>query len=177
MKRDQVVVSQATKNPSSLSNLHSYDNNKYAETKEDNQLPRRSKEKGTRTETVDQRNNVLSAQRNHQHGRNRPSQRRQPFSRYKGFFYGYCFFCSNFGHKAVNCSLRFRYEQSRHSRNRYLPQQRMRQPSNKQSQTANHVMAGKRTQVKHNNRYDPLFNEPECYTCHNYGHKAVETVA
>jgi hypothetical protein len=53
----------------------------------------------------------------------------------------------------------------------------MRQPSNKQSQTANHVMVGKRTQVKHNNRYDPLFNEPECYTCHNYGHKAVDRVA
>ena len=29
-------------------------------------------------------------------------------------------------------------------------------------------------QFKHNNRYDPLFNEPECYTCHNFGHEAVE---
>jgi hypothetical protein len=34
-------------------------------------------------------------------------------------------------------------------------------------------MDGKRTHVKHNNHYDPLFNEPECYTCHNYGHKAA----
>jgi hypothetical protein len=54
-----------------------------------------------------------------------------------------------------------------------MSQQRMRQPSNKQPHIANHVMAGKRTQVEHNNRYDPLFNEPECYTCHNYGHKAA----
>jgi hypothetical protein len=84
------------------------------------------------------------------------------------------FFCSNFGHKDVNYSLRFRYEQSKHSRNRYLPQQRMRQPSNKQSQTLNHVMAEKRAQVKHNNHYDPLFNEPECYTCHNFGHKVAD---
>jgi hypothetical protein len=152
------------------------DNNEYGKTKEDNQLPRKSERKNTRTEFVEQRNNAPSAQRNLQHGRNRPAQRRQPFSRYQGFFYGYCFSCSNFGHKDVNCSLRFRYEQSRHSRYRYLPQQRMRQPSNKQPQTANHVMAGKRTQVKHNNRYDPLFNELECYTYHNYGHKAV-TVA
>jgi hypothetical protein len=50
----------------------------------------------------------------------------------------------------------------------------MRQPSNKQSQTANHVMVGKKTQIKNKNRYDPLFNEPKCYICHNYGHKAVD---
>jgi hypothetical protein len=99
------------------------DNNKPAETKEDNQSPRRSKEKGTRTESVEQRNNALPAQGNHQHGRNRPAQRRQPFSRYQGFFYGYCFFHYNFGHKVVNCSLKFRYEQARHSRHRYLSQQ------------------------------------------------------
>jgi hypothetical protein len=67
-----------------------------------------------------------------------------------------------------------RYEQSRHSRYRYIPQQRMRQRSNKPSQTANHLMDGKRKQVKHNNHYDPLFNEPKCYICYNYGHKAVD---
>jgi hypothetical protein len=135
------------------------DNNKPAETKEENQPPRRSEGKATRTESVEQRNNTPSAQGNHQHGRNQPAQRRQPFSRYKDFFYGYCFYCSNFGHKVVNCSLRFRHEQSRQPRNKYLPQQRMRQPSNKQPQTTNHVMAGKRMQITHNNHYDPLFNE------------------
>jgi hypothetical protein len=51
----------------------------------------------------------------------------------------------------------------------------MRQPSKKQPQTANHVMDCKRTQVEHNNHYDRLFNEPECYTFHNYGHKAVNS--
>ena len=110
-----------------------YDNKKLAKTKEDNQWPRRSNERGTRTETIDQRNNVLYVQRKHQHERNRPSQRRQTFTRNKTFFYGYCFFFSKFGHKAINCSLRFRYEQSKHSVNNYLPQQRMRQPSNKQT--------------------------------------------
>jgi hypothetical protein len=50
----------------------------------------------------------------------------------------------------------------------------MGQPCNKQTQTANHVMAGKRMQIKHNNHYDPLFNELECYICHNYGHKAAD---
>jgi hypothetical protein len=49
----------------------------------------------------------------------------------------------------------------------------MRQPSKKPSQTTNHLMDGKRTHVKNKNCYDPLFNEPECYICHNYGHKAT----
>jgi len=43
------------------------DNNKLAETKEDNQLPRTSKIKSARTEFVEQRNNALPAQRHHQH--------------------------------------------------------------------------------------------------------------
>jgi hypothetical protein len=60
MKKDQVVVNQATKNPSSLSNQPFINNKKLAETKEDNQLSRRSEEKGARTETVDQRNNTPS---------------------------------------------------------------------------------------------------------------------
>jgi hypothetical protein len=34
-------------------------------------------------------------------------------------------------------------------------------------------MARKKAQIKHNNRYDPLFNEPKCYIYHNYGHKVV----
>ena len=64
--------------------------------------------------------------------------------------------------------------------NNYFPQQRLRQPSNKQSQIINLVMSGRRTQVKHNNsyehknRYDLLFSEPKCYNYHNYGHKVVD---
>jgi hypothetical protein len=87
------------------------DNNKPTETKEDNQLPRRSEGKYTKTESVEQINNTPSTQGNHQHGRNRLYQRRHSFSRYKDFLYGYCFYYSNFGHKAVNCSLTFRHEQ------------------------------------------------------------------
>jgi hypothetical protein len=50
----------------------------------------------------------------------------------------------------------------------------MRQRSNKQPQTTNHVMDGKNMQVKHNNHYDPLFNELESYIFHNYGHKVAD---
>jgi hypothetical protein len=98
------------------------DNNKSTETKEDNQPPRTSKEKGVRIESVERRNNALSAGRRHQQERNRFAQRRKPFSRYKEYFYGYCFYCSNFGHKDVNCSLRLRHEQLRFQRNKYFPQ-------------------------------------------------------
>ena len=113
------------------------DNNNLVETKEDNQPPRSSKVKDARSESVEQRSNVLTADRRHRYGRNRFAQRRQPFSRYKEFFYGYCFYCANFGHKDVNCSLRLRHEQLRFPRNKYLPQQRMIYPSNKPSQIAN----------------------------------------
>jgi hypothetical protein len=113
------------------------DNSHSTKIKKENQPPRRNERKSTRTESVDQRD--------YRHKRNRPPQRRQTFSRYKVFIYGYCFFCSNFGHKAINCSLKFRYEPSSFSRNNYLPLQRLRQPSNKQSQTINHVMIGRRT--------------------------------
>jgi hypothetical protein len=64
--------------------------------------------------------------------------------------------------------------------NNYLPQQRLRQPSNKQPQTINQVMTGRRIQVRHNNNYehnnhyDLLFSEPKFYICHNYGHKAAD---
>jgi hypothetical protein len=141
------------------------DNSHPAETKKEDQPSKWNERKNPRTEFVDQK--VY-----------RPPQRRQTFLRYKNFFYGYCFFCSNFGHKAINCSLRFRYEQSRYSMNNYLPQQRLRQPSNKHSKIMNHVMTGRRTQEKHNNRYehnnryDLLYSESECYICQNYGHKA-----
>jgi hypothetical protein len=128
------------------------DNNHSAKTKKENQPPRRNEGKGTRTD-----------QRNYQHERNRSTQRRQSFPRYKSIFYGYCFFCSNFGHKAITCSLRCRYEKTSYSRNNYLPQQRLRQLSNKHNNN-----------YEHNNRYSLLFSEPECYVCHNYGHKATD---
>jgi hypothetical protein len=137
MKRDQAVRRLVNEEPIKFVKSTTNDNNKPVETKEDNQQPRMSKENGVRIEYVERRNNALSAKRRHQQERNRFVQRRQPFSRYKEFFYGYCFYCSNFGHKAVNCSLRLRHEKLRFQRNKYFPQQRMIQSSNNPSQTAN----------------------------------------
>jgi hypothetical protein len=124
------------------------DNNNPAETKEDNQPHRSSKVKDGRSKSVEQRINVLIVERRHQSGRNRFAQRRQPFSRYKEFIYGYCFYCANFGHKAVNCSLKLRHEKLRFQRNKYLPQQRMMQPSNKPSLIAYFQIKSRDMQLK-----------------------------
>jgi hypothetical protein len=148
------------------------DNSHSAETKKENQPLRRNERKSIRTEFC--RSEKLSAWKKSTHSK------KTIFFQVQRIFLWIFFFCSNFGHKDINCSLRFRYEQSSFSRNNYLPPQRLRQPSNKQSQTINHVMTGRRTQVKnnnsyeHNNHYDLLFSEPECYNCHNYGHKAAD---
>jgi hypothetical protein len=163
------------------------DNNNPAETKEDNQSPRSSKVKDARSESVEQISNVLNAERRHQYGRNRFAQRRQPFSRYKEFFYGYCFYCANFVQKVVNCSLRFRHEQLRFQRNKYFPQQRMMQPSKKPSLIANCQIKSSDMQLKRSinnqqsmsrqrctNKFDLLNNKIECYIYHNYGHKYID---
>jgi hypothetical protein len=50
----------------------------------------------------------------------------------------------------------------------------MRHPRKRPPQIENHLMDGKRTQVKHKNHFDSLINEPECYIYHNYGHKVVD---
>jgi hypothetical protein len=187
MKRDQVVVSQETKNPSGLSNLQPMTTTNPQKQRKTTSRPVSVKKKGARTKSIEQRNSVLPAERHHQHGRNQFSQRRQPFSRYKEFFYGYCFYCSNFGHKAVNCSLRLGHEQLIFQRNKYLPQQRMIQPSNKPSQIANFQIKFRDMQLRRsrnnqqsisrqhcNNNFDVLNNEIECYICHNYGHKTID---
>jgi hypothetical protein len=163
------------------------DNNKPTEIKEDNQPPRLSKVKDARSESVEQRSNALTIERRHQPRRNRFSQRRQPFSRYKEFFYGYCYYCANFGHKAVNCSLRLRYEKLIFQRNKYLPQQRMMHPSNKPSLIPNCQIKSKDMQLKRSrnnqqsmsrqrctNKFDLLNDDIECYICHNYGHKSID---
>jgi hypothetical protein len=163
------------------------DNNNPAGTKEDDQPPKTSKGKGAMIESEEQRNNALSVERCHQQERNRFAQRRQPFTRYKDLFYNYCLFCSNFGHKAVNCSLRLRHEQLRFQRNKYFPQQRMIQSSNNPSRTTNCQIKSGHIQLRRprnnqqsisrqhcNNKFDLLNNEVECYTCHNFGHKSIE---
>jgi hypothetical protein len=85
-------------------------------------------------------------------------QRRRPSFRYQNFFHGYCFYCSNFGHKIANCQIKFRDMQLRSSRNKQYLQHRTKKPMSRQHST---------------NHFDLLNNELECYKCHNFNHKAA----
>jgi hypothetical protein len=82
--------------------------------------------------------------------------RRRPSFRYQNFFHGYCFYCSNFGHKIANCQIKLRDMQLRRSRNKQSLQHKTKQPMSRQRST---------------NHFDLLNNELECYNCHNFGHK------
>jgi hypothetical protein len=122
MKRDKVVVIQETKNPSSLSNLQPMTTTKLQKQRKiinhqggvKKKVPELSLYKKEiiyplLKEIISMEEiNLLKKDNN--------------FPGTKDFFYGYCFYHSNFGHKVVNCLLRFRHDQSRHPRNKYLPQ-------------------------------------------------------
>jgi len=64
--------------------------------------------------------------------------RRSPSFRYQNFFHGYYFYNSNFGHKIVNCQIKFRDMQLRRSRNRQSLQHRTKKPMNRQ-RSINHL--------------------------------------
>ena len=42
----------------------------------------------------------------------------------------------------------------------------------KQEHCTNQFTTKGRTHVRHINPFDLLYNEPKCYVCHNFGHKA-----
>jgi hypothetical protein len=82
----------------------------------------------------------------------------RPSFRYRNLFHGYCFYCSNFGHKIANCQINFRDMQLRRSRNKKYLQHRTKQPMSRKSCT---------------NQFDLLNNDLKFYNCHNFGHKAA----
>ena len=101
-----------------------------------------------------------------------PIPRRQPIFRYQIVFHGYCYCCSNFGHKAANCAFNFRNIQQRMSSNNQMLQHTGRQSVSKQEHRTNQFTPKGITHVRHINPFDLLYNEPKCYVCHNFGHKA-----
>jgi hypothetical protein len=73
--------------------------------------------------------------------------------RYKTIFFGLCYACNNFGHKAVNCR-----SNKRNTNNFEIHTQRgyPRRPSE--------------TQRRSYNRFESLSTKVECYKCNNFGH-------
>ena len=80
-------------------------------------------------------------------------------------FHGYCYCCSNFGQEDANYAFNFRNMQSKSNQ---LLQHRTRQLASKQElHTTQRI-----THDRYNKSFDLLYNEPKCYVCHNFGHKA-----
>jgi hypothetical protein len=84
-----------------------------------------------------------------------PSFRRSSTPRYQTIFFGLCYACNNFGHKAVNCRANNRNNNNfeSHTQRGYS-----RRPSE--------------TQRRSYNRFESLSTEVECYKCNNFGHVA-----
>ena len=60
------------------------------------------------------------------------------------------------------------------SNNNQLLQHRVRQSRSKQEHHTTHPQTRRRVQDINVNPFDLLYNEPECYVCHNFGHEGSE---
>jgi hypothetical protein len=80
---------------------------------------------------------------------------RSSTTRYQTIFFGVCYACNNFGHKAVNC-------RANNKNNNYLESHTQRGYSRRPSET----------QRRSYNRFESLSIEVECYKCNNFGHMA-----
>jgi hypothetical protein len=86
-----------------------------------------------------------------------PPFRRSSTPRYQTIFFGLCYACNNFGHKAVNCRANNRNSNNFES---YTQRDYSRRPSD--------------TQRRSYNRFESLSTEVECYKCNNFGHMAKD---
>ena len=84
----------------------------------------------TRFKNNDQRHQSTSAQRQSQQRWSRQFHQRQSSLMYQNFFYGYCFCCSSFGHKAVNCKFNIRNMRPREPKYNRPFHQRKKQSAN-----------------------------------------------
>jgi hypothetical protein len=77
-------------------------------------------------------------------------------NRYPRIFLVYCFACSNFGHKAINCRA---YRKKNLKVKNYIL---------KDKQEANRV------KIRNYNSFSPLQEgNLQCFRCHNHGHKSI----
>jgi hypothetical protein len=83
--------------------------------------------------------------------------RRSSTSRYQTIFFGLCYVCNSFGHKATNCRANNRNSNNFES---YTQRDYSRRPSD--------------TQRRSYNMLESLSTEVECYKCKNFGHMAKD---
>ena len=93
--------------------------------------------------------------------------RRPPMTRYQGFFYGSCFYCNKFGHKAVDCRTYARCRDTwfndgykGHIEENQLS--RIRQAVNRNFSDTNQFRRPQEIMNRGYNRFEVLNNESEC---------------
>jgi hypothetical protein len=79
--------------------------------------------------------------------------RRSSTPKYQTIFFGLCYACNDFGHKAVNWRAN-----NRNKNNFEIYTQR------------GYSRRSSETQRRNYNRFESLSNEVECYKCNNFGH-------
>jgi len=81
--------------------------------------------------------------------------KRSPTLKYQTIFFGLCYLCNNFGHKAINCKsyAKNKNNYGGYSRNNYL-----RKPHEAYNRNCNNFGSSN--------------DEVECYKCNNFGHTA-----
>ena len=99
--------------------------------------------------------------------------RRQSRLRYQNFFDDYCYCCSDFGHKAASCVFNFRNIQWRMFSNNQVLQHKVKQSMIQQEHHSIPSPTRRRAHARNINSFESLYNMPECYICHNFGHKAT----
>jgi hypothetical protein len=86
-----------------------------------------------------------------------PPFRRSSTIRYQTIFFGLCYACNNFGHKAINC-------RANNRNNNHFESHTQRGYSRRPSET----------QRRSYNMFESLSTEVECYKCNNFGHMAKD---
>ena len=108
----------------------------------------------------DQKDQSRFAQEQIQQKMRQPIPKRQPRFMYQGFFHGYCYYCSNFGHKVANYAFKFTSVQLRMPNNDELLQHRTRQSLSNQQLHTTQFTTERRTHNRHTNPFDLFYNEP-----------------
>ena len=90
--------------------------------------------------------------------------RRPPIPRYQNFFFGLCYSCNNYVHKAIYCR---DYTQNRNTWRRNIYEK------SKYQFESNYVRNPCGAFDRNYNRFGALSYEIECYKCNNFGHTTI----
>ena len=162
---DEVISNQReSEDKTSLGYTQTYaDVTKGANKKEEGKLSKKNIQVSSQRRTRNQQPILKKTQEeNHDYRRTTPP-RRPSLLRYQNFFFGICYSCNNFGHKAIDCRA---YGRNRNTWNR----SNYERPINQYED--NNLRKSYEAADRNYNHFGVLSNEIECHKCNNFGHTA-----